>query len=68
MIALACCTWGNARANASACAATFPRANFDILAKAGLIGLTVDPKLGGAGAGRVDCWSTIARSAGSTAT
>ncbi|WP_285017707.1 acyl-CoA dehydrogenase family protein [Novosphingobium sp. fls2-241-R2A-195] len=35
-------------------AATFPRANFDILAEAGLIGLTVDPKLGGAGAGYAD--------------
>jgi alkylation response protein AidB-like acyl-CoA dehydrogenase len=32
----------------------FPRENFDILAREGLIGLTVDPRLGGAGAGFVD--------------
>jgi alkylation response protein AidB-like acyl-CoA dehydrogenase len=31
--------------------AQFPRANFDILARAGLIGLTVAPELGGRGAG-----------------
>lgn len=35
-------------------AATFPRANFAILAEAGLIGLTVDPRLGGAGTGYAD--------------
>ncbi|HWU02418.1 MAG TPA: acyl-CoA dehydrogenase family protein, partial [Novosphingobium sp.] len=32
----------------------FPRANFDLLARAGLVGLTVDPAHGGAGAGYVD--------------
>lgn len=32
----------------------FPRANFDLLARQGLIGLTVEPRLGGAGAGYVD--------------
>jgi len=32
----------------------FPRANFDLLAQAGLIGLTVDTRLGGGGAGFVD--------------
>lgn len=32
----------------------FPRENFDILAREGLIGLTVDPRLGGAGAGFLD--------------
>jgi alkylation response protein AidB-like acyl-CoA dehydrogenase len=32
----------------------FPRENFDILARDGLIGLTVDQRLGGAGAGFVD--------------
>lgn len=32
----------------------FPRANFDLLAAEGLIGLTVDKALGGAGAGFVD--------------
>lgn len=32
----------------------FPRENFDILAREGLIGLTVEPQLGGAGAGFVD--------------
>lgn len=32
----------------------FPRENFDILAREGLIGLTVDPRLGGQGAGFVD--------------
>jgi alkylation response protein AidB-like acyl-CoA dehydrogenase len=32
----------------------FPRANFDLLAKEGLIGLTVSGRLGGAGAGFVD--------------
>jgi alkylation response protein AidB-like acyl-CoA dehydrogenase len=32
----------------------FPRENFAILAEAGLIGLTVDQRLGGAGAGFVD--------------
>jgi alkylation response protein AidB-like acyl-CoA dehydrogenase len=31
--------------------AEFPRANFDILAREGLIGLTVSPELGGGGAG-----------------
>jgi alkylation response protein AidB-like acyl-CoA dehydrogenase len=31
--------------------AEFPRANFDILAEAGLIGLTVSPQYGGGGAG-----------------
>jgi alkylation response protein AidB-like acyl-CoA dehydrogenase len=31
--------------------AEFPRANFDILAKEGLIGLTVSPEFGGGGAG-----------------
>lgn len=31
--------------------AEFPRANFEILAQAGLIGLTVSPRLGGRGAG-----------------
>ncbi|RZK00704.1 MAG: acyl-CoA dehydrogenase [Novosphingobium sp.] len=32
----------------------FPRANFDILAREGLIGLTVEPRLGGQGAGYAD--------------
>jgi alkylation response protein AidB-like acyl-CoA dehydrogenase len=32
----------------------FPRANFDILAREGLIGLTVSPRLGGYGAGFAD--------------
>lgn len=32
----------------------FPRANFDLLAREGLIGLTVEPRLGGQGAGYVD--------------
>ncbi|NKJ44016.1 acyl-CoA dehydrogenase family protein [Novosphingobium sp. SG720] len=32
----------------------FPRENFDILAREGLIGLTVAPRLGGAGAGFLD--------------
>ena len=32
----------------------FPRENFDILAELGLIGLTVEPRLGGSGAGFVD--------------
>jgi alkylation response protein AidB-like acyl-CoA dehydrogenase len=32
----------------------FPRENFDILAERGLIGLTVEPRLGGSGAGFVD--------------
>ena len=32
----------------------FPRENFDILAREGLLGLTVDPRLGGQGAGFVD--------------
>ena len=32
----------------------FPRTNFDLLAAEGLIGLTVEPALGGAGAGFVD--------------
>jgi alkylation response protein AidB-like acyl-CoA dehydrogenase len=32
----------------------FPRENFDILSREGLIGLTVDPALGGHGAGFVD--------------
>jgi len=32
----------------------FPRANFDILAAEGLIGLTVEPEWGGVGAGYVD--------------
>lgn len=34
--------------------ANFPRANFDLLAREGLIGLTVDQAHGGAGAGFVD--------------
>jgi len=34
--------------------AEFPRANFDILAEEGLIGLTVAPELGGGGAGFVE--------------
>jgi alkylation response protein AidB-like acyl-CoA dehydrogenase len=34
--------------------AEFPRANFDILAEEGLIGLTVAPEFGGAGAGFVE--------------
>lgn len=32
----------------------FPRANFELLARQGLIGLTVDPQWGGVGAGYVD--------------
>lgn len=35
-------------------AGAFPRANFDLLAQEGLVGLTVAPHLGGGGAGYVD--------------
>lgn len=37
----------------------FPRENFDILAREGLIGLTVDPHLGGAGAGFADSLAVL---------
>jgi alkylation response protein AidB-like acyl-CoA dehydrogenase len=39
--------------------AEFPRINFDILAKEGLIGLTVSPELGGGGAGFVESLRVI---------
>ncbi|MET0239106.1 MAG: acyl-CoA dehydrogenase family protein [Sphingobium sp.] len=51
-------------------AAEFPRANFDLLAKEGLIGLTVSPEYGGRGAGPVETLrvlSAIARGEPSTA-
>ncbi|CAN5352112.1 acyl-CoA dehydrogenase family protein [soil metagenome] len=48
----------------------FPRANFDVLAEHGLIGLTVSPELGGGGAGFVEALrvlSAVARGEPSTA-
>jgi alkylation response protein AidB-like acyl-CoA dehydrogenase len=51
-------------------AATFPRANFDLLAAHGLIGLTVAPEYGGRGAGAAETLrvlSAIARGEPSTA-
>jgi alkylation response protein AidB-like acyl-CoA dehydrogenase len=50
--------------------AEFPRANFDILAEAGLIGLTVAPRYGGRGAGFVEAMrvlSAVAKGEPSTA-
>lgn len=50
--------------------ARFPREAFDILAREGLIGLTVDPGLGGSGAGFVDALrvlGAVARGEPSTA-
>lgn len=41
-------------------AGEFPRANFDLLAREGLIGLTVDPVFGGAGAGLVEAARILA--------
>jgi len=51
-------------------AAAFPRANFDLLAREGLIGLAVAPEYGGGGAGLVETLrvlSAIARGEPSTA-
>jgi alkylation response protein AidB-like acyl-CoA dehydrogenase len=51
-------------------AATFPRENFDLLAREGLIGLTVSPDYGGRGAGPAETLrvlSAIARGEPSTA-
>lgn len=48
----------------------FPRANFDLLAREGLLGLTVDTRLGGGGAGFVDAvrvLGAVARGEPSTA-
>lgn len=50
--------------------AEFPKANFDILAQEGLIGLTVSPEYGGRGAGLVEALrvlSAVARGEPSTA-
>ena len=50
--------------------AEFPRANFDILAEEGLVGLTVSPRLGGRGAGLAEALrvlGAVARGEPSTA-